>query len=137
MRSTFCQGIRTVSIFVVVAFVAILGASANTRAQTHVVSPSQLHDELMSAAQTRETNTNKVLELFTLPKSKEALQTAHTNLEQVKSAMAGLSDQELAQLAARAQKAQKDFAGGDISNRDLLWIIAGIAALILIIVAVR
>jgi hypothetical protein len=48
-----------------------------------------------------------------------------------------LSDAELAQLASRAQKAQADFAAGDLSDRDLIIIILAVAALILIIVAVR
>jgi hypothetical protein len=43
----------------------------------------------------------------------------------------------VAQLAARAQKAQADFAAGSISDRDLIIILVCIAALILIIVAVR
>ena len=55
----------------------------------------------------------------------------------MKSAVATLNDQELAQLAARTDKAKSDFAAGDLSDRDLLIIIAGLAALILIIVAVR
>jgi hypothetical protein len=57
--------------------------------------------------------------------------------ERVKSAMATLSDQELAALALRSEKAQADFAAGALTDRDLLIILVGIAALILIIVAVR
>jgi hypothetical protein len=48
-----------------------------------------------------------------------------------------LSDAELAQLASRADKAQADFVAGTLSDRDLLLIILGIAALVLIIIAVR
>jgi len=59
------------------------------------------------------------------------------NPEQVKHAVAGLSDDELAQLASRAQNAQADFAAGAIDNHDLLIILVCIAALILIIVAVH
>jgi hypothetical protein len=57
--------------------------------------------------------------------------------QQVKTAVSTLSDQELAQLAARADKAQADFAAGTLSERDLILIILGIAVLVLIIVAVR
>jgi hypothetical protein len=56
---------------------------------------------------------------------------------QVKTAVSTLNDQELAQLAARADKAQADFAAGNLSERDLILIILGIAVLVLIIVAVR
>jgi len=55
----------------------------------------------------------------------------------VKAAVPTLSDQELAQIASRAEKAQADFAAGTIGNRDLLLILVAIAVLILIIVAVR
>jgi hypothetical protein len=51
--------------------------------------------------------------------------------------VSSLNDEELARLAARADKADTDFAAGRMSDRDLLWILVGIAALILIIVAVR
>ena len=56
---------------------------------------------------------------------------------QLKTAVSTLNDQELAQLAARSEKAQADFAAGRLSDRDLIIILIGIAALILIIVAVR
>ena len=52
-------------------------------------------------------------------------------------AVSQLNDQELAQLASRASKANADFAAGTLSDRDLIIILVAIAALILIIVAVR
>ncbi len=57
--------------------------------------------------------------------------------QQVKTAVSTLSDQELAQLSAKADKAQCDFAAGNLNDRDLILIILGIAILVLIIVAVR
>ena len=48
-----------------------------------------------------------------------------------------LGQSHVAQLAARSQKAQTDFAAGNLSDRDLIIILIAIAALILIIVAVR
>jgi hypothetical protein len=57
--------------------------------------------------------------------------------EQVKTAVASLSDAELAQLASRANQGQADFAAGNMSDHDLLIIVVCIAALVLIIVAVR
>jgi hypothetical protein len=43
----------------------------------------------------------------------------------------------MAQLAARSQTAQADFAAGRMSDRDLIIILLAVVALILIIVAVR
>ena len=65
------------------------------------------------------------------------MQTLHANPEQVKTAVSTLDNQELAQLAAKADKAQADFAAGTLSSRDLLLIIIAVVVLILIIVAVR
>jgi len=56
---------------------------------------------------------------------------------EVKTAVSTLSDQELAQLASRSTKAQADFAAGRIEDHDLLVILVAIAALVLIIIAVR
>jgi hypothetical protein len=43
----------------------------------------------------------------------------------------------MAELSARSEKAQADFAAGRISDRDLIIILIAIVALILIIEAVR
>ena len=71
------------------------------------------------------------------PIAEKALKSAHIDAKQVKDAVSQLNDQELAQLASRANKAQADFAAGSLSDRDLIIILVCIAALILIIVAVR
>jgi hypothetical protein len=71
------------------------------------------------------------------PTAEKALKSAHVDGQQVKNAVSRLSDQELAQLAARASKAQADFAAGSLSDRDLIIILLAVVALILIIVAVR
>ncbi len=106
-------------------------------AQTHVVSPSDLQNETVAASQLRQRNQDKVREFLSSPTAEKALKSAGMDPVQVKTAVATLNDAELAQLAARADKAQADFAAGTLSNRDLMFIILGIAALILIIVAVR
>jgi hypothetical protein len=43
----------------------------------------------------------------------------------------------LAQLASRSAKVQADFAAGKLEDRDLLIILVVMAALVLVIVAVR
>jgi Flp pilus assembly protein TadB len=106
-------------------------------AQTHVVSPSDIHKELVNTAQTRQKNLEKTRRLFSSDETRKALETDQISPEKVDAAISTLSDEELARLATRADKLDRDFAAGRISNRDLLIIIVGIAALILIIVAVR
>jgi hypothetical protein len=92
---------------------------------------------LVNAAQTRRENQQKVKGLFSSNETRKAMEAAQINPERVDTAISTLSDEELARLAVRADKLDKDFAAGRISDRDLLIIILGIAALVLIIVAVR
>ncbi|MBZ5729344.1 MAG: PA2779 family protein [Acidobacteriia bacterium] len=106
-------------------------------AQAHLVSPSDLQKELVIATQLRQHNLETVKQFVSSDMAKKALKSAHMDPEQVKNAVSTLSDQELAQLAARADKAQADFVAGNMSDRDLIIIILAIAALILIVVAVR
>lgn len=106
-------------------------------AQAHLVSPSELQKELVIATQLRQHNLETVKQFVSSDLAKKALKSAHMDPEQVKGAVSTLNDQELAQLAARADKAQADFVAGNMSDRDLIIIILAIAALILIIVAVR
>ena len=109
----------------------------NMLAENHVVSPSDLQKAAVMSTQTRERNLETMREFVSTPAAEKALQAAHIDGQQVKNAVSRLSDDELAQLAARASKAQKDFAAGTLSDRDLIIILVAIAALILIIVAVR
>ena len=104
--------------------------------QQHVVSPAEIHRELVNATQTRRQNREKVRELFASEKVQKALQAAGLDPGQVNSGVSTLTDAELARLAARAELVRADFAAGRLSDRDILIIILGIAALILIIVAV-
>jgi hypothetical protein len=69
--------------------------------------------------------------------AQQALKSAHMDPQEVKTAVQQLDDEDLARLSARAEKAQREFAAGNLSDRDLLIILVCVAALILIIVAVR
>jgi hypothetical protein len=107
------------------------------QATGHLVSPSDLQNSALQASQSRQQNVQKIREFFSSETAQKALKSAHLNSEQVKNAVSRLNDSELQQLASRVQKAQSDFAAGNFSDRDLILIILAIAALILIIVAVR
>jgi Flp pilus assembly protein TadB len=132
MRFDLWQPIRllTVCFLLTLSTISIL-------AQTHVVSQADIHKELVNAAQTRRQNLQKVKGLFSSDETRKAMEAAQINPERVDAAVSTLSDEELARLASRADKLDQDFAAGRISDRDLLFILVGIAALILIIVAVR
>ena len=121
------------------ALIPLLAASPNAFAQApeHVVSPSDLHKATVDSSQARQKNLDTLNKFFSSVEAQKALKDAHMNAEEVKSATAGLSDDDLAQLSARATKAQNDFKAGTMSDRDLLIVLVLIAALILIIVAVH
>jgi hypothetical protein len=105
-------------------------------AESHVVSPADLQSAAVAASQARQHNIETIQQLFSTPAAEKALKSANMDPQQVKTAVAALSDQELAQLAARAERAQADFAAGKSSVRDLVLIILALAAAIVIIALV-
>jgi Flp pilus assembly protein TadB len=107
------------------------------QAPNHVVSSAQLRQDIVSASATRQQNITQIEDFLATPGARQALASQHIAFRQVKEAVPQLNNQDLARLSKMSQKAQKDFAAGDLSNRDLLWILVAVAALILIIVAVR
>jgi hypothetical protein len=106
-------------------------------AQSHVVSLAELQSATVAATQARERNIESLRAFVSSPTAEKALKSAHIDAQEVKNSVSRLSDQELAQLASRAGKAQADFAAGKLSDRDLIIILLAVVALILIIVAVR
>jgi Flp pilus assembly protein TadB len=132
MRFDLWQSVRLLA----TCFLLALGATS-VLAQAHVVSSSNIHKELVNAARTRQQNLEKTRRLFSSDQTRKAMESAQISAEKVDAAISTLSDDELARLASRADKLDQDFAAGRLSDRDLLIIIVGIAALILIIVAVR
>jgi hypothetical protein len=117
--------------------VALFIVPTDALAQSHVVSPADLQKEAVAASQVRQHNLDSVQHLLSMPAAEKALKSAKMDPQEVKTAVANLNNEELAQLAARADKAQADFYAGTLSERDLILIILGIAILVLIIVAVR
>jgi hypothetical protein len=128
---------QSLRVAVATLLVALFIVPTDALAQSHVVSPADLQREAVAASQVRQHNLDSVQRLLSTPAAEKALKSAKMDTQQVKTAVSTLNDQELAQLAARADKAQADFAAGTLSERDLILIILGIAVLVLIIVAVR
>lgn len=131
------QCVRAVTAGVLVMIFAIPQNLVAQAAAEHLVSPADLQRAAVDASRARQQNLETLQKFVSSAQAQRALKSAHMDPEQVKNAVAGLSDTELTQLAARAQQAHSDFAAGTLSDRDLIIIIVAIAALILIIVAVR
>jgi hypothetical protein len=129
-RVQFLRVLSAVLLMVVAAFPAVA-------VETHVVSGADLQKEMVAASQARQHNLEAVQQFVSSEMAQKALKSAKVDPLQVKTGLSTLSAEELAQLASQTEKAQADFAAGTLSDRDLILIILGIAALVLIIVAVR
>jgi hypothetical protein len=134
MLSHLPQSVRVLSACILVTVFAV---PPSLLAQAHVVSPTDLQKEMLDASRARQRNLESVWQFLSSPRAEQALKSARMDPTHVKTAVSTLSDQELALLASRAEKAQADFAAGRLSDRDLIIILIAIAGLILIIVAVR
>jgi hypothetical protein len=132
---------RLISLPLGILFVSLLTISfacpRQAFAQDHVVAPSDLQKDVAGASATRQKNQTRLEDFVSSPEAQRALKSAHIDTGQVKNAIPQLSDDDLAQLSAKAEKARRDFSAGRMSDRDLLIILIAVAALILIIVAVR
>ena len=117
--------------------VALFAIPTNLFAETHVVSLAELQAQMRTTSQTRQQNLMAVQQFLSSAAGQRAWAKEHIDGGKVRTAVSSLSDEELQQLASKANKAQADFAAGTLSDRDLLLILVAIAALILIIVAVR
>jgi hypothetical protein len=129
--------LQSIRMFVACILVTIFAVPQGLFAQTHVVSSAALQNEAVRSSQARQHNLVIVRQFLSSQKAENALKSAHMSLGQVQTAVSTLSNEELAELAFRADKAQTDFAAGTLENRDLILIILAIAALALIIVAVH
>jgi hypothetical protein len=134
MHSVLRQSLRPV---IAITLVALFLVPSNLIAQTHVVSPAELQQQVISASQQRQHNIKTLENFLSTPLAEKAMKSGQVNPQQVRTAVSTLSDHDLEQLSARAQKAQVDFAAGNLTDRDLILIILGIAVIVLIIVAVR
>lgn len=135
----FSRAIATAALALAFTLSPTLNAQSSSAAAVsdHLVTPSALQQAAVSASHARQQNVETLQRFFSSAEAQKALESARMNPQEVQKAISGLSDQEVAQLAQRANKAQSDFTAGNIDDRDLLIILVCIAALILIIVAVH
>ena len=99
----------------------------------HVVSPAELHQALQSATQTRQQNLAKVDKFFSQDAAQKALKTAKIDPAKVQKAAASLNDDELARLASRTDKVQKDISAGVLTNLQITYIIIALATALIVI----
>jgi hypothetical protein len=120
-----------------IALAIIFTFPPNAAAETHVVNRADLQRALVSSARMREQNLAQVNGFLGSPVARKALKDAHLDPVQVTNAVATLSNSELAELAARTQKAQKDYAAGSLSDHAVVLLVVAIAVVVIIILAVK
>ncbi len=122
---------------VVCALGFLLQAPSLAAAQSHIVSPSDLQQATLSVARKRQQNITQVEKFFSSTRAEKALKSAHLDPVQIKRAVPSLSNQELARLASRADKAQKNFAAGALTNLQITYILIALGTAVIVLIATR
>ncbi len=117
-------------------FILIFAFPRSVYAQnSHVVSPAELQAKVVEMVNVREQNQKTLRSFLSSSEVQEMMRSAHIGPRQVESAIPALSDTELAQLAARANHAQVDFAAGRLGKEALLIIAIAVVVVIIIVAA--
>ena len=101
-------------------------------AEDHIVSLAELHGKLASAAAARTVDLSDIERVLSLPAARDALEKAHVDQDQIRTAVSKLSDEELSRLADRARGVEQDVQGGLIVG---LLTLVGLIVVIIIVVA--
>jgi hypothetical protein len=105
----------------------------------HIVPAPDFHQAVRAAAQARQDHLTKLDKFFATEAARKAFETVKLDPAKVSQALALLSDDELARLAAQSEKVQHDIAAGALTNQQITYILIalGTAVIILVIVAAR
>jgi Flp pilus assembly protein TadB len=126
------QGLVPVALLL--AFVAPKTITAQATEQDHVVSSQALDQQVANSSATRQQNIDTLQKLLDTPTAQKAMHDAKVDPQQVKTAIPTLSDDELANLSGRVDKAQHDLAAGYIGPGLFTIIILAVIVIIIIIV---
>lgn len=124
---------RSVIALLVATIVPTMSAIAQ---ENHVVPLTELHRDAAAATESRQGDLAKVERFFSSEMAQNALRAAHLDGDQVKTALPLLGTDELAQLAARTDRLQADFAAGALSNQEITYILIALATAVIILVIV-
>ena len=111
-------------------------APNQTSDQDHIVSSDALQQQVQNSTADRQKNIDTINRLLATPQAQQVMRDHHFDAQQVRSAVPTLSDRELADLSARASKAQHDFDAG-ILGVGLLSLIIILIIVIIVVAAVH
>jgi len=124
---------RSVIALLVATVIPMMSAIAQ---ENHVVPLTELHRDAAAATESRQGDLAKIERFFSSEMAQNALHAAHIDGDQVKTALPLLGTDELAQLAARTDRLQADFAAGALSNQEITYILIALATAVIILVIV-
>jgi hypothetical protein len=130
----FRNSVRFTAVLLVALFT---GVPQQLIAQEHVVSPEAIQQQLVTSAQQHDRNVEKLDQFFGSDSAQKALKTAGMTSDQVKKAVSQLSDDDLSELAKKADGAQKDFAAGALTNQEITYILIALATAVIVIILVK
>lgn len=125
---------RTLNCATVLVVGSVMAVSPTMVAQNHVVSPGQIQNDIASSSATRQRNEQELRGFLSRKEIQKAMKSEGVNPQQVTNAVSQLNDADLASLAARSQKAQRDFAAGTIGLG--IFTLIGIVVVAVILIAV-
>ena len=108
--------------------VALTVFSSSLMAQEHIVSPTDLRNDLRQATTARQTNLADVNHFFAADRVQQVLKTSRMDGQKIQKAIPFLSDQELSTLATKTRGAEKDLAAGELTIGQTNLIIMAVAA---------
>lgn len=111
-------------------------ATTESSDQDHIVSSDALQQQVENSSADRQKNIDTINQLLRMPQAEQVMRDRHIDAQQVRSAVPTLSDRELADLSARASKAQHDFDAG-ILGVGLLSLIIILIIVIIVVAAVH
>lgn len=110
--------------------------ATQTSDKDHVVSSDALQQQVENSSADRQNHIDTINRLLSTPQAEQVMRDHHFDAQQVRSAVPTLSDRELADLSARASKAQHDFDAG-ILGVGLLSLIIILIIVIIVVAAVH
>jgi len=110
---------------------------AQSQADKHVVSLGELNKDAAGPMQARRANEADIRQLFATVDGQKALKSANVEYAKIDSAVSSMSDEDVARISSRARELNRDFAGGSLTDHDLLVILIVVLIVVILIVVLR
>ena len=131
---------KRITRFATLALAAAITAGpmlAQSQADQHVVSLGELNKDAARPAETRRANEAEIRQLFATVDGQKALKSANVDFAKINRAVSSMSDEDVARISSRARELDRDFAGGNLTDHDLLVILIVVLIVVILIVVLR